>query len=95
MAALGYHRVYFDLDTEDYLHPLSTQIQRSKNIVKAAMAMRGATDWLSIQHDIIEQSVHNLTAYFIGLIAAKGWKGVTVGECLEDPPSNWYRVPLG
>lgn len=74
LVALGYHRIYNDLDTEDYLHPLATQIQNSKDIVKNALASN-ANDWLSIQHDIIQQSVYNLTSYYLGLIAAKGWKG--------------------
>jgi peptidoglycan/xylan/chitin deacetylase (PgdA/CDA1 family) len=92
LQALGYHRVYFDLDTQDYLNPLPTQIQNSKNIVKQALQAKGVTDYLSIQHDIVQQSVTNLTSYYYNLIQAKGWKGVTVGECLGDTDrSNWYR----
>ena len=91
MLALGYHRVYFDLDTQDYLNPLPTQIQNS-NIVTAALAEPGVTDYLSIQHDIVQQSVTNLTGYYLDLIKNKGWKGVTVGECLGDTDrDNWYR----
>ncbi|KAL8882335.1 MAG: hypothetical protein Q9198_000653 [Flavoplaca austrocitrina] len=93
MKALGYHRVYFDLDTQDYLNP--TTIQNSKNIVQQILGTGGATDYLAIQHDLVEQSVTNLTSYFFDLIKAKGWKGVTAGECLNDPPANWYRTPGG
>jgi peptidoglycan/xylan/chitin deacetylase (PgdA/CDA1 family) len=75
LKALGYHRIYFDLDTQDYLNPLPSQIQHSKNIVQNALASTSATDYLSIQHDIVEQSVHNLTAYYLGLIQQKGWRG--------------------
>ena len=95
MKALGYHRIYFDLDTQDYLNPLPSQIQTSKNVVKAALAIKGATDYLSIQHDLVEQSVTNLTSYYCGLIQAKGWKGVSAGTCLQDPQTNWYRTPVG
>ena len=98
LMKLGYHRIYFDLDTQDYLNPLPTQIQNSKDIVAAALAntaSRGITDYLSIQHDIVQQSVANLTSYYYGLIKANGWKGVTAGECLGDPPANWYRTPAG
>ncbi|KAI4270823.1 MAG: hypothetical protein LQ337_006452 [Flavoplaca oasis] len=93
MKALGYHRVYFDLDTQDYLNP--TTIQKSKDIVKQILGTGGGTDYLAIQHDLVEQSVTNLTSYFFDLIKAKGWKGVTAGECLNDPPANWYRTPGG
>ena len=95
MKALGYHRTYFDLDTQDYLNPLPSQIQNSKDIVKNILGTPGATDYLSIQHDIVQQSVTNLTSYYYGLIKAKGWKGVTAGECLADPEANWYRTPSG
>ncbi|KAH6684069.1 hypothetical protein B0J14DRAFT_3322 [Halenospora varia] len=91
LLALGYHRVYFDLDTQDYLNPLATQIQNSKDIVKQALALTGPTDYLSIQHDIVQQSVTNLSSYYFDVIKNKGWKGVTVGECLNDDKANWYR----
>ncbi|PVH85606.1 carbohydrate esterase family 4 protein [Cadophora sp. DSE1049] len=91
MKALGYHRVYFDLDTQDYLNPLPSQVQNSKDIVKQQLAIPGVTDYLSIQHDIVQQSVANLSSYYFDLIQKKGWKGVTVGECLGDPKTNWYR----
>lgn len=93
MKALGYHRVYFDLDTQDYLNPDS--IQNSKDIVQRILGTGGAPDYLSIQHDIVNQSVANLSPYYFDLIKAKGWKGVTAGECLEDAPANWYRTPRG
>lgn len=71
MKALGYHRIYFDLDTQDYLNPLPTQIQSSKDIVNAILGTPGAKDYLSIQHDIVQQSVTNLTSYYFGLIKLK------------------------
>ncbi|ESZ96056.1 chitin binding protein [Sclerotinia borealis F-4128] len=92
MQTLGYHRVYFDLDTQDYLNPLPSQIQNSKNIVQKALALTNVDDYLSIQHDIVQQSVGNLSSYYFDQIKAKGWKGVTVGECLGDTDrTNWYR----
>ncbi|APA08080.1 hypothetical protein SS1G_00265 [Sclerotinia sclerotiorum 1980 UF-70] len=92
MQTLGYHRVYFDLDTQDYLNPLPSQIQNSKNIVQKALASTTVVDYLSIQHDIVQQSVGNLSSYYFDQIKAKGWKGVTVGECLGDTDrTNWYR----
>ena len=98
MKALGYHRVYFDLDTQDYLNPTAATVQNSKDIVNQILgpqAVGVATDYLSIQHDLVEQSVANLTGYYFDLIRARGWKGVTAGECLNDAPANWYRTPGG
>jgi peptidoglycan/xylan/chitin deacetylase (PgdA/CDA1 family) len=80
MKTLGYHRVYFDLDTQDYLNPSPLQIQNSKDIVKAALFQTpGVNDYLAIQHDIVQQSVTNLSSFFFDQIKAKGWKGVSVG----------------
>lgn len=93
MKALGYHRVYFDLDTQDYLNPNS--IQNSRDIVAQILGTGGATDYLAIQHDLVAQSVANLSPFFFDQIKAKGWKGVTAGECLGDAPANWYRTPGG
>lgn len=93
MKALGYHRVYFDLDTQDYLNP--NTIQNSKDIVAQILGTTGANDYLSIQHDLVQQSVANLSPFYFDLIKQRGWKGVTAGECLGDAPANWYRTPGG
>ena len=44
MRRLAYHRVLFDLDTQDYLHPLSSQIQASKEIVNTSIRNNGVTN---------------------------------------------------
>ncbi|MCJ1260168.1 chitin deacetylase [Lobaria immixta] len=93
MKALGYHRIYFDLDTTDFENPTTTNIP--KGIVQKALTSPTAKDYLAIQHDVVEQSVTNLSPYFFAQIKAKGWKGVPVGECLGDPQANWYRTPKG
>jgi len=85
-----YHVCYFDLDTEDYLHATPETNYISQKIVHDKLAT-SEDNWLSIMHDIHEQTVHNLTSYFLAQITAKGFKTVTVGECLNDPEANWYR----
>jgi len=92
LNALGYHRIYFDLDTTDTVNETPATIQGAKDVCKAAISsLAKDDDLLSIQHDIVEQSVYNLTAYWLGLIKSKGWKAVPVGTCLGDPQANWYR----
>ncbi|RPB26806.1 glycoside hydrolase/deacetylase [Terfezia boudieri ATCC MYA-4762] len=90
MRKLGYHVCYFDLDTEDYLHATPATNYISQKIVHDNLAM-SEDNWLSIMHDIHEQTVYNLTSYFLGQITAEGFKTVTVGKCLNDPEANWYR----
>ncbi|RYP49182.1 hypothetical protein DL768_005060 [Monosporascus sp. mg162] len=97
MAELGYHIVYFDLDTEGYLHTEPTQIQRSKDIWDAAVEGTDAcaTGYLQIEHDIHYQVVYNLTGHLLESLFRNGYRSVTVGECLGDPPENWYRAGPG
>ncbi|KAH8889531.1 glycoside hydrolase/deacetylase [Thozetella sp. PMI_491] len=94
MASLGYHVVYFDVDTQDYLNDSPTLIQNSKNIWDQAIASKtpATDDELVIGHDIHEQTVYNLTEYMLKSLVDKGFKPVTVGECLGDAKENWYRT---
>jgi peptidoglycan/xylan/chitin deacetylase (PgdA/CDA1 family) len=93
MVDLGYHIVYFDLDTQDYLHDSTTLIQESKDIVEEFFAGKSAAtfDALAIGHDIHFQTVYNLTEYLIQTVQAQNYSLVSVGTCLGDPVENWYR----
>lgn len=52
--------------------------------------------FLQIEHDIHYQVVYNLTDYILSSLLKNGYQSVTVGECLSDPVSNWYRAgPAG
>ncbi|KAK5256209.1 hypothetical protein LTR16_003794 [Cryomyces antarcticus] len=97
MKALGYHITYFDVDTVDYNNDSPTLIQNAKNnFAKGIAAGSPSTaDYLVIGHDIHYQTAYNLTAYMLDTLLAKGYKPVTVGECLGDPQANWYRSAPG
>jgi hypothetical protein len=94
LSTLGYHIIYFDLDTEGYLHDSAKQIQTSKDIWDNAIdgSDPGSDSFLQIEHDIHYQTVYNLTDYVLTSLFAAGYRAVTVGECLGDPSSNWYRA---
>lgn len=93
LSTLGYHTIYFDLDTAGYLNDGAKQIQTSKNIWDQAMRSSDpdSDSFLQIEHDIHQQVVYNLTDYILTSLFSHGYKAVTVGECLGDPKSNWYR----
>lgn len=97
LADLGYHVIYFDLDTSDYLNDDASLIQNSKNIFDNFWTGKTASDSdaLVIGHDIHFQTVYNLTEYMLQSLTAKGFSLVTVGECLNDPEANWYRSSSG
>ena len=94
LAKLGYHVIYFDLDTEGYLHDDPTQIQTSKNIWDQTIQKSNPSkdSFLQIEHDIHYQTVYNLTDYILTSLFSHGYRSVTVGECLGDPRENWYRT---
>ncbi|KAF1974872.1 glycoside hydrolase/deacetylase [Bimuria novae-zelandiae CBS 107.79] len=99
MADLGYHVIYFDVDTDDYNQLEDTQIQNAKDNFRGNITQGGATpaqdEWLAIAHDIHPQTAYNLTAYVLSTLTTLGYKAVTVGECLNDPKANWYRSSTG
>ncbi|KAI0166297.1 hypothetical protein GGR57DRAFT_496567 [Xylariaceae sp. FL1272] len=97
LATLGYHAIYFDLDTEGYLNDDPVDIQTSKDIWDETIddSSPCSDSWLQIEHDIHYQTVYNLTDYILESLFSEGYRSVTVGECLGDPPENWYRAGSG
>jgi peptidoglycan/xylan/chitin deacetylase (PgdA/CDA1 family) len=55
---------------------------------------QGVRAWLGLAHDTHHQSVYRWTPFMIKNAKERGFKLVTVGECLNDPEENWYRDPL-
>ncbi|KAI5862706.1 glycoside hydrolase/deacetylase [Durotheca rogersii] len=93
MTALRYHVIYFDLDTADWSNSSRDQIQNSKDAFDRFFAGTSLPrSALAIAHDIHEQTVRNLTEYMLRGIDSRGYRAVTVGECLGDPVANWYRT---
>jgi peptidoglycan/xylan/chitin deacetylase (PgdA/CDA1 family) len=97
MKALGYHIMYFDIDTDDYDLDSPDLIQTAKNTFESYVGPSNTAtdDFLVIAHDIHQQTAQNLTAYMLETLIAKGYKPVTIGQCLGDPEENWYRIPDG
>lgn len=93
LQKLGYVISYFDLDTDDYNNLTPTKIENAKNNFRNSVnAANPASDSrLAIGHDIHELTALNLTVTMIETLQARGFKGVTMGECMNDPKANWYR----
>lgn len=92
---LGYHVIYFRINTDDYEQSPKNTFQNSLDWFKGNMTLEGMTPQknssLSISHDIIDKTANELTEFMLKTITELGYKGVTVGECLGDPKDNWYR----
>lgn len=64
----------------------------ASNVTAADPAKDG---FLVIAHDIQGLTATQLTGFMLKTIQEKGFRGVTVGECLGDPKENWYRGDRG
>jgi peptidoglycan/xylan/chitin deacetylase (PgdA/CDA1 family) len=92
MAALGYHMIYLDIDTKDYLNDSPNLIQNSKDYFSGNVSGNAAnSSYLSLSHDTHFQTAINLTEFMLQTLQARGFRAVSVGECLGDPKINWYR----
>ncbi|KAH7216385.1 hypothetical protein DER44DRAFT_857402 [Fusarium oxysporum] len=93
MKQLGYHVISTNLDTKDYEYDGPDLIQSAKDKYSAGVSSNSASNnYIVLAHDVHEQTVHNLTSYMIQTARSRGYKLVTVGECLSDPKENWYRI---
>jgi hypothetical protein len=53
-----------------------------------------SNSYIVLSHDIHQETVTTLVPYMISRVKALGYKFATAGQCLGDPPTNWYRDPL-
>ncbi|KAI5465418.1 hypothetical protein BGZ63DRAFT_103798 [Mariannaea sp. PMI_226] len=96
LNTLGYHVVSTNLDTKDWENASPSLIQISKDKYSAGIATNPTgKGYIILAHDVHETTVNNLTAYMIETARDRGYRLVTVGECLGDPKENWYRTAGG
>ncbi|KAL1655864.1 hypothetical protein SLS61_001426 [Didymella pomorum] len=92
---MGYHIIYFKINTDDYEQDPKGTFQNSLDWFKSNFTQPNMSpeknSTISISHDIITKTANELTESMLKTITEMGYKGVTVGECLGDPKDNWYR----
>lgn len=94
MERLGYHVVHQNVNNEDWRWNDRGTIQNAKDNWDEVMR-RGdprTEGFITLEHDVFYQTVYNLTDYLFTTMRERGWRAVTVGECLGDPKENWYRA---
>ncbi|KAF9972150.1 chitin deacetylase [Actinomortierella ambigua] len=92
LGQLNYTAVIWDVDTNDWAHP--TDFDASYKIYEALF--NNTEDVKQPGHIVLNHETHMVTALrvapmVIDLALVKGYKVVTVGECMGDPKSNWYK----
>ncbi|KAF9878056.1 polysaccharide deacetylase [Colletotrichum karsti] len=96
MRTLGYHVINVNVDTKDYENDTPELIQTSKDRFSNGVSTNAAANsYIELSHDVHYQTVVNLTQFMIDTAKARGYRLVTVGECLNDPKENWYRSAGG
>ncbi|KAK5651920.1 hypothetical protein OQA88_11579 [Cercophora sp. LCS_1] len=92
MADLGYHVIMWNIDTLDYANQSPTAIQTSMDIFDGAVSTDASRNaYISLEHDVHPYTVSHLTEHILQTAQSRGYRLVTVGECLGDPSGNWYR----
>jgi peptidoglycan/xylan/chitin deacetylase (PgdA/CDA1 family) len=92
MADLGYHVISTNLDTKDYANDSPELIVNSERTFDEYTASDpGSSSYIVLNHDIHRETAYTLAEYEIRRIQARGFRAVTVGECLGDDRANWYR----
>ncbi|ERS97434.1 hypothetical protein HMPREF1624_05601 [Sporothrix schenckii ATCC 58251] len=89
LKTYGYHVLNYDIDTRDWQGDYTV----AENIFQTILSQHSpaSSSWISLEHDIYNTTVHVFAQYIIDQARKLGYQLVTVGECLADPPSNWYR----
>jgi len=93
MSDLGYHIIYFDVDTDDYNNDTPQLIVNAQNnfAAKVEGTSPNTQDFLVIAHDIHQNTAATLVQYMLESVKRNGYRAVTVGDCMGDPQANWYR----
>lgn len=93
MSRLRYHVVQFSIDTKDYMNNDSRNISASVDTFIKGLDKHKSHSGSDIvlAHDTKEWTAKTLTPKILEEIKKRGYRAVTVGECLNDPKENWYR----
>ncbi|KAF9576348.1 hypothetical protein EC968_009322 [Mortierella alpina] len=92
LASNGYKVVTWSIDTNDWRHP--RDIQASMEFYRDQLSDSDAhgRGFIALQHDTKADTVRRLVPAVIKYARQQGFEMVTVGACLGDPQSNWYRA---
>ncbi|KAH8893112.1 carbohydrate esterase family 4 protein [Thozetella sp. PMI_491] len=93
LGAMGYHVINFDVDTKDYENDSPDQIHVAiENFDAGVSGDPSSSSFIVLSHDVHENTAYTLAEYMLQSVQSRGFRAVTVGECLGDDASNWYRT---
>jgi len=83
LGTMGYKVITWNLDTNDWK---GTSTAQSLNLYNNA-----APPFIALNHDTVQNTALDMGPKAFQAMLNKGYKISTVGGCLGDDPSNWYR----
>ncbi|KAF9160720.1 hypothetical protein DFQ26_005243, partial [Actinomortierella ambigua] len=89
LGSMNYKVVYWDVDTNDWAHP--EDFDASYKIYEALLNNPNDVKQpghIALNHDPLQVTALTVAPMVIDLALVRGYKVVTVGECLGDPKSN-------
>lgn len=93
MADLGYHVISTNLDPRDWENNTPETVYKSQQAFNDATSANPASaSFIVLNHDIHRTTVYTLVEGEVNRLRARGYRPVTVGQCLGDPQANWYRA---
>ena len=93
MADLGYHVISTNLDTKDYANDSPELIVNAERTFDEYTASDPrSSSYIVLNHDVHRETAYTLAEYEIQRLTSRGYRAVTVGQCLGDDPANWYRT---
>ncbi|KAL5396762.1 hypothetical protein PMIN02_002896 [Paraphaeosphaeria minitans] len=98
LKRMGYHITFQNVVNNDWQNDDGSKIEISKEKFLASMRQTNSRDanYIFLMHDTHYQSSWNLTSYMLDYFELFNFsRSVTVGECMGDPPENWYRADGG
>jgi len=81
--------VNWDFDSED---SLGATVARSKKLMDDALKKNPNTI-LVLNHEPLKTTLQQVLPYYISKLKAKGYKMVTLAECLGKEPYQWKKAP--
>lgn len=81
--------VLWDFDSED---SLGASVSTSEKLYASAVA-KNPKNMLALNHEPYSTTAHQVLPYAINLLQSKGYKLVTVAECLGLPAYQWTSTP--
>ncbi|KAF9118867.1 hypothetical protein BGX30_004242 [Mortierella sp. GBA39] len=91
----NYTAVMWSQDTQDWAHPddFNASYQLYEQLLNNTENL-GQPGHIVLQHEVNLVTALQVAPMAIDLALVKGYKVVTVGECLGDPKSNWYTTSV-